>query len=69
MFRDWWNTAELSEKNLTVKLYLLLAVTGFLRTFEMHRIDALRRLSRSSTSNLTRLFFLWSSLICLLSEI
>ncbi|OMJ18751.1 hypothetical protein AYI69_g6885 [Smittium culicis] len=39
MFRDWGNTAELFDKNLTSKLYWLLAVTGFLRASDINRID------------------------------
>ncbi|OMJ18810.1 hypothetical protein AYI70_g5125 [Smittium culicis] len=39
MFRDWGTTSELSDKNLTLNLCWLLAVTGFIRESDIHRID------------------------------
>ncbi|OMJ28659.1 hypothetical protein AYI69_g1858 [Smittium culicis] len=39
MFREMENTAELSEKNLTAKLFWLIAALGFLIASEIHRIN------------------------------
>ncbi|OMJ09510.1 hypothetical protein AYI70_g10893 [Smittium culicis] len=39
MFRDWGNTAVLTNKKLTSKLCWLLTVRGFIRESDLHRID------------------------------
>ncbi|OMJ19925.1 hypothetical protein AYI69_g6421 [Smittium culicis] len=52
MFPDWGNTAEDSDKNLTLNHTWLLAVTGFLRASDIHRIDDSKRVIAQGILNL-----------------